>query len=186
MIMRGITYKAIMIFALALITSCGLTEVKNDDSTEIINTLINIPSEKYMTNGNYNALLAYKGWGELYNKYMVAARDQGSLGDVKIYLLLGFVAQLKAQVATSEAFSTDFYDIFVKHPDVVLEAFKQNPYLVLSGCYYIGNYFGFESKNAEKKTAFIETYEEKIQNHLRVGGGDRCMAQILMPKRPQY
>ncbi len=184
--MRMIMYRAIIIFALAFITSCGLTEVKDNDSTEIINMLINIPSEKYVINGTYNALLAYKGWGELYNKHMVAARDQGNLNDVKIYLLLGFVAQLKAQVATSEAFSSDFYDIFVRHPDVVLEALKQNPYLVLSGCYYIGNYFGFESKNAEKKAVFIETYEEKIQNHLRVGGGDRCMAQILMPKRPQY
>ncbi len=179
-------YRTIMLLALIFITSCGFTTVKHDDSTEIINTLINIPTEKYVVDGTYNALLAYKGWGKLYNKYMATARSQGHISDIKIYLLLGFVAQLKAQVSISEAFSSDFYDIFVKYPDIVLDVLKQNPFLVLPSCYYLGNYFGFESKNAEKKAVFLETYKEKIQKNLRTGGGSQCISQISIPKRPRY
>ncbi len=183
---RGSIYQASTLLILVFVTSCGVTTVKHDDSTEIINTLINIPDEKYIVDGTYNALSAYKGWEKLYNKYRAAARDQGHMSDIKKYLLLGFVAQLKAQVATSKAFSSGFYDTFVNHPDAVLEALKQNPFLVSSSCYYIGNYFGFESKNIEKKTVFIDIYKKKILKNLRTEGGDRCVAQILAPKRPQY
>ena len=177
----------VLILMSILSTEPVLAQISKEDSSEILNVLISEPVEKYQSKdkSSYNALAAYKGWGELYDKYHAGAK-KGKVEDIKVYLFLGFVAQLKSQFATSEAFISDVHGIFVNHKGAFFDALKENQYLISSTCYYLGRYFGFESKHDDEKPGFLQQYSDDFQKRLSKVDAAECLKQLDKPTRPTY
>lgn len=147
------------------------------DAQEILSVLLDIPLQQYQG----DPLKASQGWGALYNKYLRDAQTPGKYNALKVYLMLGYIARLKQQASSAEAFNTDVYPLYAKQQDALLATLKQNPYLIDSTCHYLGNYFGAESEHREEKPKFLAFQGRVIEQALGKEGARECLGQIRRP-----
>lgn len=179
----------IVLISLFLPTQCMAEEyppIDAQDAQEILSVLLGVRMAQYQSENAdgekvYNPLKAYHGWGDIYQKYYTDAKTHGRLNDIKVYLFLAYTARLKNQIDSSEVFSTDLYTVYIKHEKTLLAALKKNPYLIPSTCYYLGNYFGFESKHSEDKPGFLAAHRKTLLDTLGEKHAETCLMQIKQP-----
>jgi len=155
------------------------------DAALIVDTLLDLKSAARQTSDTGrpaadNPLRAYQEWSALYEKY--AQRDSGgarfSEDRLRVYLLLGWVALEKLDAGTMEAFASDLLTLYEQHPDPVLRALRDAPFLVPSTCRYLNRHFGFEDKNRDKKPAFLAAHTDRIKSALPAEDAERCLEQF--------
>ena len=153
-------------------------EVDAGDAQEIVETLLGLDPARHAA-----PLAAMQGWGALYAKY----RDAASGGDpqaLRVWLLIGQAALAKADAGTVEAFSAELMPVYAAQPEAVLSALADNGWLVPSACFYLGNWFGHEDRNADDLPAFLAAEAPRIAASLHPGAAGACLDQIVAPARP--
>ena len=167
---------------LLLLSPSSPAGIAPNDAALILDTLLDLNSAAHQTPDErgepvLNPLRAYQEWAALYEKYAQRDREdaQFSEEDLRIYLLLGWVAREKLDAGTMEAFASDMMILYEKHGDRMLRVLRDAPFLVPSTCRYLSRHFGFEDKNREKKPGFLATNTEKIKNALAAEDAKRCL-----------
>lgn len=162
-------------------TSCaGNTQ---PDSEILLNRMLQIDNNRYFTKtesgeSTYNSLAEYRDWENLYIKYSHYDKKSKTLNEheMKILLLIGFIARNNQDAAISESLSSDLVPLFRENTAVFLKTLSELNFLVPSSCYYLNRYFGFEGKNAEQKPAFVKHYSEEISRTLTPADAKQCLA----------
>ncbi len=155
------------------------------DSEVMINMLLHIDSEKFMSKTSsgeafYNSLLEYKEWESLYIKYSKYDSDDKNLTEVEVkkFLFIGYISRLNLDAAMSQSFSSDLVPIFNQNKPIVLSVISDLKFLMPSTCYFLGNYFGFEGKNLDKKQAFLKENSPLLVKVLGESEGKACLEFI--------
>jgi hypothetical protein len=150
------------------------------DSRLLVDTLLGIETAAYFANGSYDGLRALKAWQALYERAAAGARQQPDPGNerLKMFLLVGFVAQAQHMAATAESFIPDLMDVYQLRRDDVLAALADSPVLTPATCHYLGRFFGFEDKNAGGKAAFLANERPALEGRLTPADAASCIEEI--------
>jgi len=172
------------LFFLLFESACASTST-SIDSDVMINRLLHIDSEKFMSKTSsgepfYNSLMEYKEWERLYIKYSKYDSDDKNLTEVEIkkLLFIGYISRTNSDAAISQSFSSDLVPIFNQNKPIVLSVISDLKFLMPSTCYFLGNYFGFEGKNLEKKQAFLVKNSPLLVKALGESDGNTCLEYI--------
>ena len=155
------------------------------DSEIMINRLLHIDNEKYMTKTEsgeyfYNSLLEYKEWENLYIKYSKYG-DKNKIftkPEIKKLLFIGYISKTNLDAAISESFSSDLVPIYNENTNMVVNVLSQLKFLIPSTCYYLSQYFGFEGKNIDKKQSFIDKNTPILLRELGEEEGKLCLSYL--------
>ncbi len=173
----------------------------NSDSNIFINKLLKINDPQFITQASdgtstYHSLNAYKAWEALYIRYtkrdLVDNVTDGSTDslkqrssdkeltktEIKKLLLIGYIAKLHADGATSQSLSSDLTPLYNSHSTSFLQVMTELPFLIPSTCYFLGNHFGFEDKHADKKTPFLKANAALLVTALGAEQGNACLEKI--------
>lgn len=125
--------------------------------------------------GNHKMQLEqYKEWSKLYRKFVNQKRM--TKNDLKLFLLMGFIADERTKIEPQEEIAKDIMPIFTAQPATILNLLKELPFLIGSTCSSLSSYFELTSKGDEKQL-FIKKYEGEITATL---GKDapQCLAKL--------
>lgn len=83
--------------------------------------------------------LLLQEWAALYEKYAQRNRDGArfSQDSLRVYLFLGWIAQVKLDAATMEAFAGDLVPLYERNEESILHVLKELPFLIPSTCRYL-------------------------------------------------
>ncbi|HCK82356.1 MAG TPA: hypothetical protein PK880_06980 [Candidatus Competibacter sp.] len=175
-------YCIISFLCLSLLSSVALAGVTQNDAALILDTLLDLENPAHRSTNEqgkpvYDALRAYQDWAALYQKYAQRDRDsaQFSQDSLRVYLLLGWIAQAKLDAATMEAFAGDLVPLYERNEESVLGVLKDLPFLISSTCRYLDRHFGFEDKNRDKKPVFLAAHADRIKQVLTPKDAESCI-----------
>lgn len=173
-----------ILFFFALGSACAINPTAID-SDVMINRILHIDSEKFVsktTDGEvfYDSLKEYKEWESLYIKYSKYDSEDKKLTEVELkkLLFIAYISKLNADAAISQSFSSDLVPIFNQNKSTVLKVISELKFLMPSTCHFLGNYFGFEDKNLEKKQDFLEVNGDLLIKALGESDGEICLKLI--------
>ncbi len=177
--------KLSFVFFILIFESACASGPPSVDSDVMINRLLHIDNEKFMSKTDdgeafYNSLMEYKEWELLYIKYSKYDSDDKNLTEVELknLLFIGYISWINSDAATSQSFSSDLVPIFNQNKSTVLNVISELKFLIPSTCYFLGNYFGFEGKNLEKKASFLEQNSSLLTRALGEANGETCLKHI--------
>jgi hypothetical protein len=98
--------------------------------------------------------------------------DQRSL---KTFLLIGWIARVKGNFATVEAFNTDFMELFAAKPDQTLKVMADQDFLLTEMCTYLAKFFFFEKTDPQGHQAFENKYRSQMNAVLGQEKAKRCL-----------
>ncbi|MCB4757269.1 MAG: hypothetical protein LHV69_09645 [Elusimicrobia bacterium] len=158
---------------------------KGDEATEILNNLLKVKGDHYYADSTgtkrYDSLGAWNAWEDIYITYSKACGDKKkeiSDDDLKIYLLLAFIAKENQHGATSEYFSEDLTPVFLLREKQILGVLKELPYLVPPTCHYLNRYFESGDPKSVRKSDFLKDHQNSILMILGDSLGQKCLDQI--------
>ena len=170
-----------MMLMLALSIQVQANESK-DDAALMLNRLLHIDSHQYYVKDSdgkhrYDSLSEFKDWEKIYLKYSQSDNRHGTIPEVRLKYLLfvGFIAYSNNDAAISEALSGDLLTVYNANRTRMLKILADLNFLVPSTCYYLNNYFGFEGKNADKKSGFMTKNRPIIKKVLEPKTAKLCL-----------
>lgn len=128
------------------------------------------------TSGNHKMQLEqYKEWGKLYRK-LVDQKRMMTKTELKLFLLMGFIADERTKIEPQEEIAKDIMPIFTAQPATILNILEELPFVIGSTCNSLNSYFELTGKGEEKQQ-FIKKYGKEITATL---GKDAslCLAKI--------
>lgn len=175
---------ALFIFVITLFSTNVLSSTAQD-SQLLVNMLLQIDSEKYITqniNGDlaYNDLAEYQDWERLYinsSNYNNANKSL-SKPQLKRLLFLAFIAKTNNDASLSESLSSDLLPIYQANKTQFLQILNELDFLIPASCYYLGNYFGFEDKHKTELPVFIAQNKTQFQTQLGFKQAGMCLKFI--------
>lgn len=149
------------------------------DAAEIVETLLGLDPARHAT-----PLEAMKGWAALYDRYRRGARE-GDAVALRVWLLIGHTALVKADAGTSEGYSEDLLPVYRAQPRAVLAALADNAWLVPATCFYLGRHFDFQGRQGAGRAEFVASQQPLIESLLAAPVAARCLTQLREPKAPR-
>jgi hypothetical protein len=137
------------------LSSCRATAVTSKDADIIFQNFIGLN----VGNEGRSNLDKYNDWGDLYNKYYgkVSGNSYDS-NDLRIYLVLVFIAHDKSMAETQADISQTFLPIFKENSTEIVKIMIENKFLIGSICSSIKGYFVFFSQDLESQKEFKSKY----------------------------
>ncbi len=175
---------SLVLFIVVLESACA-SKSTTIDSDVMIDRLLHIDNEKFLFKTSeggpfYNSLMEYREWESLYIKYSKYDSDDKTLTEVEMkkLLFIGYISRLNSDASISQSFSSDLVPIFNQNQSTILKVISDLKFLMPSTCYFLGNYFGFEDKNLEKKEGFLQINSPFIVKFLGEIDGEACLESI--------
>jgi hypothetical protein len=143
--------------------------LSQEDAYFLIDNLVGLSELK---DNRKQQLANYRKWKELQDKF--AKKDGLSKEQMKIFLLMIFIAEEKAKVHPAEELARQSGPLFLKQSDMILDILKDTPFLIQSACNSLSDHFSlYKDKNA--KEHFLKEYKKKIVESLGSQRGTTCL-----------
>jgi len=120
-------------------------------------------------------LQRYKRWADLHDKLM--EQNQLNLAQMKVYLLIVFIAEEKTKVHSMEEIAEEIIPLFKRQPTVMLQAMKELPFLLPRACSQFSAHFELFGSGRDKQQ-FLTSYEKMITDKLGKEHATVCLTQI--------
>lgn len=120
-------------------------------------------------------LQRYKRWANLHAR--LTQRDELSMAQMKVYLLMVFIADEKTKVHSQEEIAKEIIPMFKRQPTVMLQVLKELPFLLRPVCEQFAAHFELISTVQDKQT-FLAGYEKTITDMLGKSQATACLTQI--------
>lgn len=125
------------------------------------------------------ALQRYKRWASLHAKLM--QQDRLSISQMKVYLLMVYIAEEKTKVDSMEEMAKEIITVFKRQPTVMLQVLKELPFLLSSACEQLAAHFELFGSAQDKQT-FLSTYEKTITEKLEKDQATACLTQVRVTR----
>jgi len=117
-------------------------------------------------------LKRYKEWERILNKYI--GIKKASIGEMKVYLFMLFIAEEKAIIHTKEEIYSDIYSKFVNQPEEIIDILEELPFLREHTCTAIHEHF-IISDRVQEKAKFVKKYHPLFNRILGPELSMRCL-----------
>ena len=155
---------------------------KEGDFYILLSNLLGVNKKQYTyidTQGNRqpNLLKRFKKLEKVYIKNIEPdlADDKFSFDRLKMVMFFSFYSYEKKSAAFQEYLAVDLMRIYADNKITFMEILKELPFLIQSNCDRLNSFFGFEGKNDNKKTFFIEKNEKIFDKYLTHDQARLCM-----------
>jgi len=120
-------------------------------------------------------LAQYNQWASVYAKY--SQKKLLTKNEMKVYLLIVFMAEEKGVVHTQEEIYKEIVSKFESQPEVYLAALEELPFFIPVTCKVLKEHFFFVNE-PDKKHQFAKKYEKIILQNLGEKSGSECLKHI--------
>jgi hypothetical protein len=122
----------------------------------------------------HSPLAELQSWMHLYVELRDKARNDTSRF-LKSFLLMGWIARVKSQFATAEAFNTDFMAQFEAQPEDTLKVMAEQEFLLPELCRYLARFFFFERHDPAGRQPWVDRYFRRMNAVLGPENTSRCL-----------
>ena len=176
--MRKIIYILVLIFGLTpLIANCeqkNTSPLVDQDRVILISNLIGGTQKKKNIGAEYKD---YKKWSGLYTKYRNKIKTNPSEQNLRIYLLIVFIAYESGKTSTIEDIAKGFKNIFNRNGDLILNVLADRKFMISSTCKALWEHHVITGQE-KNLTQFISKHRGRILSKLGKADGERCLMFI--------
>lgn len=135
------------------------------------------------SNGNkkYDELKEFKALESIYIKNSINDENKGNLSErqIKIMMFYSFYSQEKKSAAFLEYLASDLMPIYLNNKVEFLKLLKKLPFLIQANCNRLNAFFGFEGKNLQKKSQFLQENKSLFSKHLNKKQLEVCLSNFI-------
>jgi hypothetical protein len=148
-----------------------------DPQKLLLYNLLGLDQRELFAPKDYTPLSEPEAWSALYGEMRDKALADASADkrDLKTFLLMGWIARVRNQFGTVEAFNTDFMRLFEARPEETLRVLAEEDFLVPQMCTYLAKFFFFENADPAKRTGWMDARRSRIEAILGADRAKRCL-----------
>lgn len=176
--MKAASLVALLLLSLAIVAARVPAWAGEPDPYKLLlYDLLDLDQQELFELQQHSPLAEVHARAELYAALRTKARtdttdDQRYL---KSFLLIGWIARVRSNFATAEAFNTDFMELFEAKPNETLKVMSAQDFLLTEMCTYLARYFFFEKTDPQGHQAFANKYRAQMNAVLGQEKANRCL-----------
>ena len=147
-------------------------QVKHKDAYILLDNLLKLSKKKSDIKAS---LSEFKKWERIYIKYSRVKNPTET--DIKIFLLMVFIAHEHYHAHTLEESAEDIVPIYQKNREIFLKVLNQNSFLIPATCNQLREYYDLFKRPGKKE--FIDTNKQLILKLLGEQQSSECMERLL-------
>lgn len=160
----------LLVLSASPVLSRDAESLSSDEAYFLIDNLVGLSEFK----SDHKLQLAnYRRWEELQNKFL-KKEDNLTMEDMKIILLMIFIAEERAKVHPSEELARHIGPLFVKKSDMILDILKDLPFLIQATCNSLNDHFSLH-QDKKAKEIFLKENKKKIVESLGKLRATKCL-----------
>jgi len=175
-------YTIVISFVLLMACSNLNASEPRDEYSILLSSLLKIKDDKYTYfdekgRKQPSPLKKFKELEKIYINYTNPdiVNNKFSNKRLKIIMFYSFYSYVNNSGAFLEALATDLMPIYIKNPDAFLKILNELPFLIESNCNRLNAFFGFEGKNFNKKSNFINLNTGLFKKYLNSKQYELCI-----------
>jgi hypothetical protein len=166
-----------LLLVTAIIAADGARAAEPDPFKLLLYNLLDLEQSELFEPQQHNPLSELHAWTNLYVALRDKARTDATTDrrHLKSFLLIGWIARIRNQFATVEAFNTDFMELFESRPEDTLRVMATQDFMLPDLCSCLAKSFFFEKNDPDGRRRWEMRHRAQMTAVLGADNTSRCL-----------